>query len=459
MSNAISVDTRLRQKLLNSLGPERFSLLVHGLAAFERILPHVTVEKWKEAKLPKSGVVWQGQERRALYLRLQIPDDSAGIQAVLGRRIAPKGVGKVRRAIAVREHAVCKHIIELLTSDLAAQPGGASQVFDELRRQFDERVVARYLRSWHNLGFDPRSLLDALRQLAEQKYETKALTFGTIVDLSSGISRAAGSRFDFPEDYLTMKKYRVLTDGYRTAYLLSASGEVTGLLALDSVRRRPKMSLYFPEWARDFALTCQQHGLGFVLTRHGDIIVFERGNLRLSYRAGKWQYWNHNHIIDLVQNRARVQRVAPNTLSRLAAKLYRLALDVSFRHTGGLLLILRRREDIHEVVRQGDAMADKGRQAIDKRFDLQLPSKGVLAVPQAILGDLAALDGAIVVANNGKLLAYGAVLEPKKTRGVRGSEGARTKAAIGASHFGLAIKISADGDIAFYQNGKQFLAV
>jgi acylphosphatase len=37
---------------------------------------------------------------------------------------------------------------------------------------------------------------------------------------------------------------------------------------------------------------------------------------------------------------------------------------------------------------------------------------------------------------------------------VRAAEGSRTKAAIGASNYGLAIKISSDGDITVYAAGK-----
>ena len=75
------------------------------------------------------------------------------------------------------------------------------------------------------------------------------------------------------------------------------------------------------------------------------------------------------------------------------------------------------------------------------------------------LVELAALDGAIVLANDGEILAYSAVLSPKKAGRVRGTEGSRTKAAIGASNYGLAIKISSDGDIDVYHEGKSFMRV
>ena len=65
--------------------------------------------------------------------------------------------------------------------------------------------------------------------------------------------------------------------------------------------------------------------------------------------------------------------------------------------------------------------------------------------------------GAIVLNNAGDILAYGAVLRPRKTGKIRTAEGSRTKAAIGASHYGLGVKVSSDGDITFYEDGKLFL--
>ena len=73
--------------------------------------------------------------------------------------------------------------------------------------------------------------------------------------------------------------------------------------------------------------------------------------------------------------------------------------------------------------------------------------------------ELASLDGAVVLENSGRILAYGAVLQPKKAGKLRGAEGSRTKAAIGASNYGLAVKISSDGDISIFYEGREFIHV
>jgi hypothetical protein len=121
----------------------------------------------------------------------------------------------------------------------------------------------------------------------------------------------------------------------------------------------------------------------------------------------------------------------------------------SFANTfGGFLLRM--------IVRPGDAIGDPGRSPPDAAFDAAI---GGTPVRRAVLVELASLDGAVVMNNSSVMLAFGAVLRPKKSGRSRGSEGSRTKAAIGASFYGLAVKVSSDGDITVYHKGKQFICI
>jgi DNA integrity scanning protein DisA with diadenylate cyclase activity len=69
------------------------------------------------------------------------------------------------------------------------------------------------------------------------------------------------------------------------------------------------------------------------------------------------------------------------------------------------------------------------------------------------------LDGAIVLTNQGELRGYGAVLEPRRRGRIEAEEGSRTKAAVGASIYGLAVKVSSDGGITVYARGKELISV
>jgi DNA integrity scanning protein DisA with diadenylate cyclase activity len=125
-----------------------------------------------------------------------------------------------------------------------------------------------------------------------------------------------------------------------------------------------------------------------------------------------------------------------------------------------LFVVLHNRRRLRDIVRTGDAIGDNRRTPTDEEFDTVLQKRGFIQSQQRpVVVELASLDGAVVLENSGRILAYGAVLQPKKAARIRGTEGSRTKAAIGASHYGLALKISSDGDISVYHKGKMFMCM
>jgi hypothetical protein len=444
-------EDELAERLQGSIGEERFRALTHGLGALERILPHLKIEApWHEPN--------EQHERStaAVALRLRLPGDVRRVETRLVGRTASAGVASTPLKIGRGERAVAAEVISQLATDLSVDQGHAQA---ELERSFDERVVSQVLQKQRKLTLNPRTLLDALHDLSCQTYENRLLTFGILVDPEAALPGGANDLSRSLATFLERKRYRALSDGYRVVYRLTADGRVVDLRDLSAGYRRSRNPGYFPEWARYCAEIAKQKRVCLALTRGGDIVIFARGGLFLSYRAGTWRYWNHDYIVELVKNRARTQRVMPDTVGRLVATLYRLALDVSFRHVGGLIVVLRRERDLGEVVRSGDAIGSNARKGVDKAFDQQFKGKLVQSLPPFVLAQIAGIDGALVVANSGRLLAYGAVLEPQEVEVPTEVEGARTRAAIGASRYGLAIKISSEGPITFYQNDAEFLKI
>jgi hypothetical protein len=86
-----------------------------------------------------------------------------------------------------------------------------------------------------------------------------------------------------------------------------------------------------------------------------------------------------------------------------------------------------------------------------------LTGRTVTELEPTVLAALASLDGATVTDRHGNLIAVGAILRHPYTESLREDaiiEGARTTAALTASRFGPVLKVSEDGGIAFYDNGK-----
>lgn len=449
--------------LRTSIGTHWADFLEFGMNAIERILPHLEIVQWKIKKsFQKPSVTWTDSTRRKLGICLGIltdKDRSTGftIAGIVQRRKIPSGVGKVERTLDLRERNVCEEILSRLDEILPSIRINEPQTLSSLRLNFDEQVVATHLRDYHRLEINLADLFSAIRKLAEQSYENKAITFGCLIDCKD--KRLVPNNGAFPHDFFKRKKFRLFSDGYRTAYKLSAGGGVVGFSALADTSANALGSSYYPEWSKYLASHCTKSTIGISLTRQGDILIIESGTVRFTYRLGKWQYWNHAHIVDLLQNVARTQHVPPSKIPKVARAMYRSALDVSFRRSGGLFLLLRNNNKLHPLVHKGDAIRDNERRDVEKLFDKALPSRNIQVLSRSVITELAAVDGAIVLNNKGEILAYGAVLEPSKKGKISREEGSRTKAAIGASYDGLAIKISSDGDITAYTKGKKLIEI
>ena len=470
MSGILRANSQLRQRL--RAGAESF--LNHGAGAVERLLPHIEVSAWQEGSWRHPSAVWTSSKRTEVRITFAIGgrhDKTARSLRATVKRRRTRVIGKAAEVISSREHSICGLIASRVSqvfdefapdAQVDGSAGARHKAFDEaslaaIKSSFDEFVVASHLQAHHHLRLRITAVLGALHTLSEQSYENKALTFGCILDPNEH-RKAVWSRF--PSQVLTSKRYKALSDGFRTAYVVSSRGSVIDFVDLDRYERAQVTDRhFFPEWAESIARASRRGKCGIALSRQGDLLVFDEGSLRFTYRYGRWQYWNHAYLVKLLRDRARAQRVRPQILGRVVGAMYRVALDVSFRRSGGLFVILHNRRNLRQIVRRGDAIADGERARIDQEFDTVFEGHTFQSLSRRVAVELASLDGAVVLENSGRILAYGAVLQPKRSGRLRGTEGSRTKAAIGASNYGLAMKISSDGDISVYFDGEEFIRV
>lgn len=454
----IRANSRLR-RLLDDAG---IAFIEHATGAIHRILPHVQTTKWNQQAWAPSESVWTSSERIQIRMTVAIGPkgdvNHGSLSTLIERRSVPIVTPIARRVLDTREHNICRRIADRISEIFERAPSLNSPAsILAITGGFDEYVIARHLEEHHGLKMSVSSIFEALHTLAEQSYENKSLTFGCILDpnVTGPTTNAA-----FPRDFLRSKKYKALSDGFRTAYHVSTKGTVLNFIDLERFDKQLLTEKhYYPYWAKPIASASRAGKCGIALSRQGDILVFDEGTLRFSYRFGRWQYWNHAHLVKLIRDRAKAQKVPPAVLGRVVGAIYRAALDVSFRRSGGLFIILHNRGSLRDIVRKGDTIADPRRSDTDLEFDAILSEHTIQSLPRAVAVELASLDGAVVLANSGRILAYGAVLKPRRAGRLRGTEGSRTKAAIGASNYGLAIKISSDGEIAVYYEGREFITI
>lgn len=448
------ITPRSAGRLRQALGAPGVSFLEYALGAVDRLLPHTESVKWNTTSTEGEARVTRPSHGRHLTLTVGIEAEGKkfAIGGIVRRRTVPRGFGTIESTISLRERDLCWAIVRRIAAISLSGSSRSARSLDAIRDAFDEHVVADYLENSYGLKLDPSTLFSELRRLAAQTYENKSLAFGCLVHTNKKTRPADG--VVFPAAFLRSKKYRALSDGYYSVYEISTYGALLRFSAVRDTNGTCSGKAFHPDWVADTASKCVGSTLGVVLTRHGDLLVLCNGNLEFSCRRGNWQYWNHSHLTVLLSTACRVQKVAPGTVSLVSRALYRCALDVSFRRSGGLFVFLRSRRRLGDFVKPYDQIASSVRNAVDAKFDAALPGEFVYTFPRDVLAELAGLDGAIVVSNTGKLLAYGAVLVPKRGGGKRArqSEGSRTKAAIGASNYGVALKVSSDGDITAYWN-------
>jgi hypothetical protein len=458
---------RSNSRLRTTLGAAGVDFLEHAGGAIQRILPHVKLEPWTEQEWAPADAKWASANRRSksttrtgIRITLEIGKDgesgSRSLTSLVTRRCTGNLRGNAKQTLDQREYDICKRVVERVCEVIQlGPPCGSAASIHAIRDAFDEYVVAQHVQFHHGLDTSVSTVFDALHTLSEQSYENKALTFGCVLDPNS---RGARASMRFPEDFLEAKRYKALSDGFHTAYYISGTGQIANFVDLDRFEKNTLTERnYYPYWAEPIARTSREGRCGIVLSRQGDILVFDEGTVRFTYRYGHWQYWNHAHLINLLRDKARTQRVPRKIVGRVVGAIYRAALDVSFRRCGGLFVILHNKTKLHDIVRNGDAIDDLRRSPADRDFDGVIQQHTIQSLPRAVAVELASLDGAVVLANSGRVLAYGAVLQPKKVGRLEGTEGSRTKAAIGASKYGLAMKISADGEITVYHEGEAFI--
>jgi DNA integrity scanning protein DisA with diadenylate cyclase activity len=139
----------------------------------------------------------------------------------------------------------------------------------------------------------------------------------------------------------------------------------------------------------------------------------------------------------------------------LAERLFTAARNLAEQRRGGLFVVVNCAEDAGELVSPADLIAYEGPAPINKtQIHYLLRDQSALEMPQSVLQSIARVDGAIVVDRTGRLLAFGAILR-HSGESLAAQEGGRTTAAVHASRFGLALKISEDGIVSFYREGKQ----
>ncbi len=238
---------------------------------------------------------------------------------------------------------------------------------------------------------------------------------------------------------------KVLTNGMDTVLVLSPSGHIVEHRTLDS-DSRPSKKASNPSFAplRYGPLAAWSKGprVALVLNPHGEVLVFTAQQLKFAYRRGTWFHFPHKSFIERMDYLA-----IDNALKRA---VYVTCMDVSFSRTGGCVAVVTKENaaKLESLLSPDDMLA---KTKTEKTSLLHhVIGKPFHKLPRLARQEVAALDGAIVLDQEGQILAAGAIV-----RVPAGSDGGGRRAAAKAlSRLGFSVKISEDGGVtAFTEKG------
>jgi hypothetical protein len=416
-------------------------------------LPHTTSTRWERTR--ETGVTrtylkgGTGNKVLGVSIAYALEDEAKTTYLLRSELHKGRAFGIYERAFA---NSVTQQIGRVIDAMIRARWGDLLAAPDDVL----DAGVADFLRQITGItGPDFRAIIRFLKDLAQQSYETKAISYGLLV------SRRLESKENvavFPSEVVDQKRFQAITDGFKTALALDRTGKVVSIVGLKEVSQLGEH--FRPSWLDPLADSARAHNaIGIALTRTGAILVAWKGNLLLSYRLGHWILWYHSENVEIIRDGLTWQGPKPKDIGRLAARLYRCSLDVSFRRTGGLFVALRSPNRLAKLVRKPEQLHGVRRTAADRAVGQWLADNTVIGIDREVLVDLAALDGAIVCDRNGRLLSYGSVLLLPGRKGLGSIEGSRSRAAHSASFLGLSIKISSDGTIDVIQSGDKMLSL
>lgn len=221
--------------------------------------------------------------------------------------------------------------------------------------------------------------------------------------------------------------------------------------------------------------------IGIFLLNNGDLVISDDGAIRFVKRNLHWLNLSYEGF-----NRA-LTDAEFDMPDELKKPIYGSMLDVSFSHTGGIIAVVEKIEELKEpedILANVDDLKhpyDPGKEDeqisqelkskkqngkdIKKRISKRTVLKSLLdanskdyrfdEIDRKLRAELIAMDGACIIEKNGIVHSFGAIIQNDSGS----SGGGRGAACKKLSKYGMAIKISTDGYIEMYVRGKEIYVV
>jgi hypothetical protein len=313
--------------------------------------------------------------------------------------------------------------------------------------------------------------IQTLRTAALSTYEndrvsTGALLLGQREDPHHRIEPTPPDALSYGVELTGLKSVHRLCDGQRTLFQVDALGRLAGIVDV------ARFASFVPESGRlevPCARAYQPHARAtrigghvcLVLSPNQEIKLFAEGVQSFAFAHGRWR------ILDAAEKFALWQGAVD--CQPLARALFQAATNLAEARHGALFVVVDdpalatgRLIAAHDLLSAEAPTAPPvelaPRDPLARRALHYLArDRSAIELDPPVLEALASLDGALATDRAGRLLAFGAILrhDAAELPGLTSAEGARTTAALVASRYGPVLKVSEDGVISCFLDGRR----
>lgn len=350
----------------------------------------------------------------------------------------------------------------------------APMYFNELQKHIVEKSICK---SMNEVSYKTiLNIVSELTKWSNRTYEGKRTLFGFL------ISNHKAPKNINPNHHISkilLENFAaVIAEGKRTCLKISSDGYLLGFVTIPQGK---DANINVPYDYINMASLCTGNKVGVCLTENGDILILHQKSLVFAKKYGSWVRYGHEEILDRISNQT-------NEITELNRKaLYLSALDVSFARTGGCVVHLNKEEEnnVLKIIDKSDILLESYYNIKQKQTPITTPENQTeesdeentenlsyadflknekcvkIANLQAVIGgkkfyeldrklrqELISIDGATIITNDGEILAVGAIIIINSG----GFSGGRLAASKTLAHYGVSLKISADGEILGFKN-------
>ncbi len=299
--------------------------------------------------------------------------------------------------------------------------------------------------------------ISALTTYENRRIVTGVLIFGAMPDPCHVPPSQPEGALPYSTALTTIRSFHRLCDGLQTLALVNREGLLVELVDVQEWTEPysgfelpvPSPARYEPHCR---ATLCGGHTC-LVLTPNGEIKIFSEGTQVFNFIDGRWR------LTDSVEKYLAWEDALGDR--KQAERLFKVALNLAEERRGSLFVVLNQAESVDLLVARGDLLnapppTRRSEGSSKAQLHYLLRGKTLNEIPHTVLESVARIDGGIVLDRSFRLLAFGAILRHQApSEGPEGlAEGGRTTAAISASRLGNVLKVSEDGLVSFYRNGR-----